>query len=488
MAQQPGALYEAKPGPWADLFRHGRGVYTVSLSLGIALHATDTFVVSTVMPTVVADIGGAAFYAWVVMLYMTASILGAASGGPVKLMFGARRGYVAAGLVFLGGTILSASAPSISVLLAGRLFQGFGAGMIVAQNVALIGELFPGNLRVRMIALTSGVWAAAALFGPMIGGVFAELGWWRGAFWFAVPVILFFTISAWRYLPDTRPGREVPVSRFPMWRVALLGVGVLAIGATGNIEALAGRLAAFAVGLALIWLTIRLDRAAENRVLPSRPFSLSGPVGTAYWSFLLIAMAPMTVGIYLPLAYQTIHGLSPLAAGYLGAILAVAWSAAAIFTAMLHGSAVRLAIVGGPTLTAIGLAGVAVTVTDAPVWAIAAFTFVTGTGVGLCMSHLMTWTMALAAPGEESITASSIHTVRSLGIAIGAAGAGLIANGAGLGSGVSVATVSAAITWVTGVFALAPLAVVGLAILLVWHRARHGRAPQDAAHAAAPGE
>ena len=112
MVGNPNTAHEAKPAPWADLFRDGRGVYTVSLLLGIALHATDAFVVSTVMPTVVDDIGGTPFYAWVVMLYMTASILGAASGGPVKLMFGARRGYVAAGLLFLAGTMISAMAPS----------------------------------------------------------------------------------------------------------------------------------------------------------------------------------------------------------------------------------------------------------------------------------------------------------------------------------------------------------------------------------------
>lgn len=488
MAGNPNTAHEAKPAPWADLFRDGRGVYTVSLLLGIALHATDAFVVSTVMPTVVDDIGGTAFYAWVVMLYMTASILGAASGGPVKLMFGARRGYVAAGLLFLAGTMISAMAPTMPVLLTGRLIQGFGAGMIVAQNVALIGELFPGNLRVRMIAATSGVWAAAALVGPMIGGGFAEIGWWRGAFWFGVPVILFFTVSAWRNLPDTRPAQGIPLSRFPVGRVALLGVGVLAIGATGNIDPLGARLAALALGLALIWLTIRLDHAAENRVFPSRPFSLTGPVGTAYWCFLLMAMAPMTVGIYLPLAYQTIHGLSPLEAGYLGALLALAWSAAAVLTAMLHGGAVRVAVVGGPMLTAIGLAGVALTLANAPIWSIAAFTLVTGTGVGLCMSHLMNWTMSLAAPGEESITASSIHTIRSLGIAIGAAGAGLIANAAGLGSGVTAATVSTAVSWVIGIFTLAPLAVVGLAALLVWQRHQHFRAGADSQPIVAPGE
>ena len=469
------------PVRWGDLFRDGRAVYTIPLALGIALHSMDVFVVATVMPSVVADIGGAAFYAWVVMLYMVASIVGAASGGPIKLMFGSRRGYVAAGLVFLAGTLLAGSAVSMPMLLAGRLIQGFGAGMIVAQNVALISELFPGPLRTRMIAITSGVWAAAALIGPMIGGVFAQLGIWRGAFWFAVPIILTFTVMAWRSLPDKQDGAETDLARFPIWRVGLLGVGVLIIGTTGNIEVLPIRLGALALGLVLVWLTIRLDGGAENRVFPTKPFSLSRPVGTAYWVFLLIAMAPLAVGIYLPLAYQTIHGLQPLAAGYLAALLALAWSGAAVFTAGLRGRGERLAITVGPALAAAGLIGIAVSINGTVIAVIAGFTLLTGLGVGLCMSHLMNWTMTLAAKGEESITASSIHTVRSLGIAVGAAGAGVIANAAGLGGGVTLESVRSAVTWVNGIAALAPLTAALLAILLIAHRNRYERAQALAA-------
>ncbi len=473
---------------WGDLFRDGRAVYTVSLVLGIALHSTDAFIISTVMPTVVADIGGTAFYAWVVMLYMVASIVGAASGGPIKLIFGTRRGYVAAGLVFLVGTLLSGSAVSMPMLLSGRLIQGFGAGMIVAQNVALISELFPGPLRTRMIALTSGVWAASALVGPMIGGVFAQIDFWRGAFWFGVPIILGFTVVAWRSLPDTRPSADINLSRFPIWRVGLLGIGVLMIGTTGNIEILAIRLGALVAGVALVWLTIRLDGGAENRVFPSKPFSLRRPVGTAYWAFLLIAMAPLAVAIYLPLAYQTIHGLPPLAAGYLAALLALAWSAAAFVAASLRGRGERIAITLGPALAAAGLVGIAISINGTLIAVIAAFTVVTGLGVGLCISHLMNWTMTLAAPGEETITASSIHTVRSLGVAVGAAGAGMIANAAGLGDGVTVESVTSAVTWVNGIAALAPATAVLLGLLLIAHRRRHDRTHAMAAAGKAAAE
>src|ERR1700752_3024964 len=88
---------------WQGLFRPDLGAFTVILNLGIGLHAVDVFVISTVMPTVVRDIGGHSFYAWSTMLYMVASIVGAASGGPLKAALGPRKGYALGGLLFLAG-------------------------------------------------------------------------------------------------------------------------------------------------------------------------------------------------------------------------------------------------------------------------------------------------------------------------------------------------------------------------------------------------
>ncbi len=166
----------------------------------------------------------------------------------------------------------------------------------------------------------------------------------------------------------------------------------------------------------------------------------------------------------------------PLAAGYLAALLALAWSTAAVFSASLRGRGQRIAITLGPALASTGLVGIAISINGTLIPVIAAFTVLTGLGVGLCMAHLMNWTMTLAAKGEESITASSIHTVRSLGVAVGAAGAGLIANAAGLGDGVTVESVTSAVTWVNGIAALAPASAVLLGLLLIAHRRRYDRA------------
>lgn len=456
---------------WGDVLGEGRAVYTVILNLGIGLHAVDVFIISTVMPAVVADIGGAAYYAWATMLYMVASIIGAASGGPVKAALGPRRGYVVAGLVFLLGSAGCGASPSMLVLLAMRTVQGFGGGLLLAQSMALVSELYPAQLRTRILALISGVWGVAALIGPMIGGVFAEIAWWRGAFWTSLPIILLFTWLAWRALPGSTRPESIP--EFPVRRLALLGAGVLCVGLASTLESHFAMVVLVAAAIGLVGLTLRLDALADNRLFPSHSASLNSPVGTASWIFFLASITHVSISVFLPLVLQVVHGVSPLAAGYFNAVLALSWTASAFVTAHWHGRAVALALVGGQVLAFIGMAGLALgTVTLDPL-VIGCLTATVGFGVGSCNLHLTALTMRHALPGEESVTASSIPTMRSLGIAFGAAGSGLIANLAGLGQGISVETVARAATWVDGATAAAPAVAILLAIRVV---ALHSRA------------
>ena len=76
------------------------------------------------------------------------------------------------------------------ILLIARTIQGYGGGLLLSQSMGLVSDLYPPVLRTRVLALVSGVWGVAALVGPLIGGVFGELGWWRGAFWTTVPIIV----------------------------------------------------------------------------------------------------------------------------------------------------------------------------------------------------------------------------------------------------------------------------------------------------------
>ena len=221
----------AAASAWIDLFREGRGVYTVLLNLGVILHGTNIFIVATVMPTVVADIGGVEFYSWPAMVYMIGTIVGASSGAPVRAAFGRRFGFVVAALVFLVGGCGCAVAPNMPVLLGTHLVQGIGGGLMLAQSMALVSELYSGGLRARILAIINTVWVAAALAGPAGGGVFASIGWWRGAFWATVPIAVCVAWLAWRSVPQSALNRAA--ARVPYRRLGLLVLGVLCVAAAG---------------------------------------------------------------------------------------------------------------------------------------------------------------------------------------------------------------------------------------------------------------
>src|SRR6187551_2446755 len=113
----------ARP-PWLEIFRGRLGVYTLLLNLGILFFGIDNFLINTLMPSIVADIGGVAFYAWAMMLYLVGAITGAASYAPLRGRLGGRLALAVGGGIFSLGALGCSLAPVIAALLISRLFQG----------------------------------------------------------------------------------------------------------------------------------------------------------------------------------------------------------------------------------------------------------------------------------------------------------------------------------------------------------------------------
>jgi MFS family permease len=195
---------------WSMLFQGRHAAHTLLLILSLSMSATNVWIVATILPSVVADIGGAEFYAWPTTLYTVAAILGTASGRFIRATLGFRRGFMAGVLVFLAGSEGCAVAPHMLVLLGARAIQGGGAGVLSGLSYAIISAYYPEDLRPRVLSAFTGVWGVAALLGPMVGGVFAELGWWRGAFWVTIPLIFVVMGLIWRSLPSEAPEGQAP--------------------------------------------------------------------------------------------------------------------------------------------------------------------------------------------------------------------------------------------------------------------------------------
>jgi MFS family permease len=301
--------------------------------------------------------------------------------------------------------------------------------------MAFTAALYEPRVRTRAIAFTSVTWIGCALIGPVIGGIFADLGWWRGAFWLYVPFAAIFLAGVLWKIPETadRASTQSRALRFPIWRLACLGLGIVFVGFAGRVGSEAERVALIAAAVLICWYAFARDAKAENRMFPSHPLSLSRPIGLGYWTMILVIGAYSAISICLPLVLTVLHAVPPLWVGFMNSVMSVCWSIAAALVAGLHGGAERRVMVAGPICLALASAGFAAEVYfGGGLVPITAMAVLAGFGIGFVVVHMQAKCMAGAEPGEESITASSLSTVRSLGQAFGSAIAGTIANIAGL--------------------------------------------------------
>ena len=467
MTTAPSAIDPSVTASWGALFSGQNGLLALALTGGVALHAINVHIVTTVLPSVVRDIGGLDWYAWNTTLFVVASIVGAALS--VRLLAGAGpRGACLAALgVFALGSAACAGAQSMPWMLAGRSVQGFGGGALAALSYSLIRVVFPAPLWPRAVALVSGMWGVATLCGPAVGGLFAQSGHWRWAFWTLLPAAL---MQALLVAAQLRPAAG-PVARplIPVAQIALLAASVLAVAAGGLSRALAWQGTGVAAGIALGVAAMMVERRSTVRLLPSGTCGRASPLGAVYASVALLLVGT-TTEIYVPYFLQALHGYTPLAAGYLAAAMAAGWSFSSMLSSGRQGAGAVTMLRAGPVLGAVSLAALALLVPAAAALSPAMLMLLygvalagAGAGVGLGWPHLLTRLLTLAPAGEGGLASAAITTVQLYGMAIGAAVAGLVVNAAGLTEPGGTAGAQSAALWLFASFALAP----ALAALLV---------------------
>ncbi len=455
---------------WGDLLIGRNGWMALALTGGVALHAINVHIVTTVLPSVVQDIGGLRWYAWNTTLFVVASIIGAALSVRLLAASGPRGAYLAALAVFALGSIACASAGSMAGMLAGRSVQGLGGGTLAALSYALIRVVFAPPLWPRAVALVSGMWGVATLCGPAVGGLFAQTGHWRWAFWMLLPVCL---LQALLVIAQLRPADKTQATdakpQIPALQITLLATSVLAVAAASLSARLGWQAVGVATGIALGAAAIMVDRRARVRLLPSGATSLRSPLGAVYATVALL-LAGTTTEIYVPYFLQTLHGYTPLAAGYLTAAMAAGWSVASLASSGREGASAARLLRMGPILAAASLLALALLIPASGTMSPGVQMLLcglalagAGAGVGIGWPHLLTRVLSLALPSEGGMASAAITTVQLYGMAIGAAIAGLVANAAGLIHPGGTAGAQSAALWLFASFALAP----ALAVLLV---------------------
>lgn len=471
-------------GSWGALVAPPLLKATLTLCLGITLFAFNSFLVSTALPSAVADIGGVAWVSWAVTLFFVMSIIGGAAAAVLKQRLGARRVLLQAAAAHGLGTLLAAAAPDMVVLLVGRAFQGLGEGVIAALCYALIPALYPPRLVPKVFGIESMMWATAACLGPLVAGFLTEAWSWRAAFLVNLPATALFMAL----VPLVVPGRgtaaagTADAARFPWARLGAIGVGilVLSLASVAPSPGLTGL--GVAVSLAILTTTVWRDRHAAIRLFPRDGFSLALPgggdrgygrtVGAGIWAILLMNTALAASTVYVALTAQTLWHYRPLWVGALSAGLAVAWSGTAIIVATLGiGAALgraRLVLIRvGPAMVAAGLLSIAWGFAGDVPLAVAAGQLIMGTGCGLGWGFLCQAVMDAADPAERDQASALLPTVQSAGFGIGAALAGLIGNASGYADPGADIGHAAAVVFVAGTVTALAAQIVIFAVRVV---------------------
>lgn len=450
---------------WREVWAGGYLPLVVVLSLGIWLHAADATLVATLMPPAVAEIGGIELVSWAFALYLLGSIVAGAVSGLATLRFGLRNAVVAAALVYAGGCAVSAVAPTMPVLLAGRLFQGIGGGGLLALSFVGVERLFPRRLMPRLLGVISAVWGVSSFMGPLVGGLFAEAGWWRGGFWaFAVQAAALAAVVA-LILPAGR-GDGGSSEGAPWGRLSIYTAGVLAIATAGVEVSLWLSPPLIAGGLALLaWFFVADGRAVAARLFPHGVLDWRRAPGAGYVMMGGFSMATIAFTVYGPVLLKLMHGAGPLTVGYLIALESIAWSTTAVLVSGRRDGD-RMIRLGGAAVM-LGVVGFAVTVPFAPIWACVPALLLAGGGFGVAYTFILARITASVGEGDNERAAAALPTMQLIGYTVGAAGLGIVANAAGIEQ----ATPEAAATAALWLFAASvPVAIFSL--IATWRLAR----------------
>ena len=444
---------------WRDLFRPAHLVHSVILGGGVVLHATNVFVSATIMPSVIEDIGGLPFYAWSTTVFVMASIIGAALTSWLYQTCGARRAYLVALGIFCAGSFLCSLATGIGMFNLGRGVQGLGGGFLYALAYTVIRAVFPQPLWPLAIGLITMMWGVATLGGPAVGGMFAQYGVWRHAFWMLIAIALFLGLLCLGALPCK--GRSTTQPAPIAWVqliLALVIVALISIASASHHGAAPAT--ALIVSLICVALLIRVEKTARATLLPKSVFRRSSALGSLYAivAFMLVGMQPEA---FVPYFLQELKGMSPLAAGYMGALMALGWTVGSGISAKFMGQKAEATLLTGAVLSFAGLClqinflpSIGSTKTEFTL--LGAGLLLVGFGIGYCWPHLTTRIFREADPAEQDAAAAAVTTVQLLATALGAAFAGLVVNSAGMTSEVGSAGAPAAAFWLFVAFLPAP--------------------------------
>lgn len=405
------------PSPWSSAYRR----MTLGLLITITAGAFEAMAVATVLPKTVDELGGLHLYGWLFSAFTLANMVGIVIAGGEIDHSGPWRPFAAGIALFTIGLLIGGAAPTMAVLILGRVVQGFGSGMLGSVAYAVIRIVYPEQVRPRLLALWASAWVVPGLVGPAIAGIVAETAGWRWVFFGIVPfaaAAVVLTANPLRRIPD-RQGKPRDPAHV---RDALL----LALGVSAFLAGVGRDQVVIAAALGVAGLAIALPpfrRLAPPGTLRAKPGPAAGVV-----CILLLNIGFFGAEAFIPLALTDLRDRSATFAGLPLTAAALTWTAGAWLLDRFATRIPRVLMVRTGMLVVAAGVGIFLLVLrpETPVsvsflsWAVA------GLGMGLAFSTLQLIVLDSAPEGQEGIATAGMQLANSLGIAFSAGIGGAI--------------------------------------------------------------
>ncbi|HEV2634158.1 MAG TPA: MDR family MFS transporter [Actinocrinis sp.] len=403
----------------------------VALMVGLMLGALDQTVVVTALKSVSEQLHGLSMQAWVATAYLITSTISMAVYGSLADIYGRRKPYLAAIVIFVVGSAMSAFSQSIWELAAFRAVQGLGAGGLVGMPSIILSDVLSSRERGRYTGYILSVFGVASLIGPLIGGALAGqrdllgIAGWRWIFLVNVPLALVALVIAAKAItfPYERRGR-----RIDSWGALTLVVAVvppLVLAQQGSTWGwTSGRsvicYAVTVVGLAA-FLAVQF-KMGKYALIPLRLFRI-GLFNISCFLNLSLGFGTLGAFVLAPLYLQVVLGESPTAAG----LVTVPWMVTSIAGSSITGRLMlkfgtyRLVTLVGFGMSTVSVLLFATATPHTPLSGIVLIMAFMGLGIGLCRTPPTVAVQNVVSPQEIGVATGSTRLFQMMGGTLGTA-------------------------------------------------------------------